>query len=166
MAKKPKKATEAEVAVLDEKLDALDELDGGIHDLTPEQLEETSREILWSSGAAFKLRRARKEVRYKLYRLRTEAEGKCSAHHIDAEFRASFEGQPLFKGWRFFGELWDVALIDPMTIVSRANSEQEEWDAVIRAKYPQVTPGGKVVYPDLTVKKRVEAAAKKLSSED
>ena len=103
-------------------------------------------------------RRARKQVRYQLYRLRTDALGKASADSTQ-EFRESFESQPLFKGWRFFAETWDVALDDPMRVVARLHTEQEEWDAVVAAKFPQVSVDGKVSYPNPNVRRRVEAEA-------
>jgi hypothetical protein len=160
-----KQITEAEMKALDEQIDSLDDprSDDNIANLSPEALDEVSEVIRGGSQEAFALRRKRKDVRYKLYRLRTEAEGKCSAHEIPQAFRDVFQKQPYFKGWRFFGSLWDVSLLDPMVVVARDHTEQEEWDAIIRAKFPQITADGRVVYPDITVKKKVDAVAKKIS---
>jgi len=145
---------------LDDEIEAIE-----LAELEPEEVDEVvERVIAGHSAEAREMRRTRKEVRYLLYRLRTEAEGKGAAAS-DPGFRAAFEGQPLFKGWRFFASLWDVALSDPMRVVSRDNSEQAEWDAVVAAKYPQLTPEGGIHYPDITVRERVEAEAARRSEE-
>lgn len=155
------KSKAVEAKALDKQIDAVE-----LADMSPEEMDaEAVRIVSGNSPEAVELRRLRRGVRYKLYRLRTEIEGKCSAPDIGQEFRSRFEKQPLFKGWRFFGSLWDVALADPYLVVARDHTEQEEWDQIIRSKYPQLTPGGGVHYPDITVKRKVEAAEKRLVKE-
>ncbi|PNV85934.1 MAG: hypothetical protein C0610_09290 [Desulfobacteraceae bacterium] len=121
---------------------------------------EIERVVAALSDEGMQLRRARKEVRYKLYRCRTEAEGKCGSG-TDEDFKKLFEDQDGFGQWRFFGVTWDVAFDDPYRIVHRDKSEQEEWDELVAAKFPTVLPGGKIVYPDIKVRKRVEEEAQK-----
>lgn len=162
-------ATATQVAFLSAQIEALDDAKsdfGDIAEMSPEQIEDVARVIKGGSEEALLLRRQRKAVRYDLYRLRTEAEGKCSAFHVSPEFRSRFESQPAFKGWRFFGTLWDVSLMDPFLAIARDQSEQEDWDAIIRAKFPQITLTGGVVYPDIAVKKRVDATAGKLIADN
>lgn len=122
--------------------------------------EEVTRTVKAFSSEGMKMRAERKKVRYQLYRLRTDAEGKCS-HDSSKEFVKSFEDQAIFDNWRNFGTTWDVSLTDPMMIVRRDLSEQEEWDDLVRRTYPQITHDGKVVYPDIKVKKRVDDEVKK-----
>lgn len=161
-----KKVTEEQVLDLDKQIEDLDlPTDDNIANLSPERLEEVAVTIAGNSMEAFRLRRARKDVRYKLYRLRTEAEGKSSASDVSDDFRKHFENQPFFKGWKFFAALWDVSLLDPMQVVARDHSEIEEWEAIVRAKFPQLTPDGKVVYPDISVKEKVDLAAQKFNVE-
>lgn len=140
----------------------VEKLDSEIEDL---QLSEMSSSEIERTVAAFspegvQLRAARKKIRYQLYRLRTEAEGKASATSTK-EFIKAFESQPLFDGWRFFATTWDVAFENPMRIVHKDKSEQEEWDEVVAAKFPRITPGGGIEYPDIKVRKAVEAEAAK-----
>jgi hypothetical protein len=153
MAKHTKKQAK-EVEKATKQLEDLDSLKDGenIADMTPDQLE---RKVKAFSDEGLKLRRARKEVRYQLYRLRTDAEGKNS-HESTKTFIKKFEDQPYFDGWRNFGTTWDVAQDDPYRIVHKTLSEQEEWDEVVRSKFPQIDHNGKVTYPDITVRKRVE----------
>ena len=128
-----------------------------LHEMSEAQVE---RVIKGFSPEARELRANRKKIRYQLYRLRTEAEGKNSAESKD-KFRKSFEKQPLFDGWRFFAVTWDVAFDDPNRIIHKDKSEQEEWDELVRAKFPVILAGGRVEYPDITVKKRVDAEIEK-----
>jgi len=154
-------STRKALRTLDDEIDALE-----LAELEPDEVDEVAaRVISGHSAEARAMRRDRKQIRYQLYRLRTEAEGKGAAAS-EPEFRDHFEAQPLFKGWRFFGQLWDVALDDGMRVVSRDNSEQAEWDAVVAAKFPQLTPEGGIHYPDITVRERVEAEAARRSEEE
>lgn len=137
---------------LDETIEEL-ELDS----MTEKEITDTVNAF---SSEGLKLRAERKKVRYKLYRLRTEAEGKC-ASDVDDEFKKSFASQEGFDSWRMFATTWDVSMTDPMKVVSRALSEQEEWDNVVMSKFPQIKPDGKIVYPDIQVKKKVDAESKK-----
>lgn len=137
-----------------EKLETeIEELE--LSEMTASEIEKT---VAAFSDEGMQLRAARKKVRYNLYRCRTEAEGKCGASTEDG-FRDKFESQDLFGGWRFFGTTWDVAFDDPYRIVHKDRSEQQEWDELVAAKFPQILPGGKVVYPDIKVRKRVEDEA-------
>ena len=141
-----------------EKLDGeIEALDGTLAEMSPSEIERT---VAAFSPEGMQLRAARKKVRYELYRCRTEAEGKCGASPPKG-FKAKFESQPFFGGWRFFGTSWDVSFEDPYRIVHKDKSEQEEWDDLIRAKFPTIQPGGKVVYPDINVRKKVEVEAEK-----
>lgn len=135
----------------------IDDDDIQLSEMHPSEVEKTVKAF---SPEGLELRAARRKVRYKLYRCRTESEGK-GASGCDQEFKEKFESQDGFTGWRFFATNWDVALDDPCIVVSRDLSEQAEWDLVVRSKFPQIQPGGQIVYPDITVKKRVEAEAKK-----
>ena len=138
------------------------ELENKIEEL---ELDEMSEEEINDTVKAFssegvKLRADRKKIRYKLYRLRTESEGKC-ASDVDDDFKEIFENQDGFDSWRMFATTWDVSMTDPRKVVSRALSEQDEWDNVVRSKFPQIKPDGKIVYPDIQVKQKVDAESKK-----
>lgn len=156
MAKKKK----AEQEKLEADIDALDEEGSELADMTPEEIEgAAARIVAGNTIEARDLRRTRKGVRYKLYRLRTEKEGKAPAPEVEEGFREHFESQPLFKGWKFFAILWDVALDDPMEVIARDHSEIEEWEAVVAARYPRLRPDGGIEYPDIKVRERVERLA-------
>lgn len=127
-----------------------------LHDKSEKEIE---RVISGLSSEAMKIRRERKKIRYQLYRLQNEALGKC-ANVSEEGFKEKFEEQPLFDGWRNFTITWDTALDDPYRIVRRHHSALEEWEEVVAAKFPSVAPGGKISYPDITVRKKVEAEAK------
>lgn len=158
MSKKSKtqlsKAELAEVQELDKAIEELDEVH--LADMSRSEIEKVVRSF---STEGLELRARRKKVRYRLYRCRTEAEGMAPSE-ADDEFKAKFESQPYFNGWRFFGEQWDVAFDDPYRIVHRDLSEQEEWEELVRAKFPTIIDG-RVVYPDINVRRKVEAEAAK-----
>lgn len=133
---------------------AMEDLD--LSDMTEKDMIETIKSF---SPEGLRLRRERKAIRYQLYRLRTESEGKASAAS-SPEFRNAFESQSLFDGWRFFGTTWDVSFDDPYRIVHKDKSEQEEWDELVAAKFPTIDSNGKVSYPDITVRRKVEEYSK------
>lgn len=141
-----------------EKLDdEIEELDDSIHKMDETEVEEV---VSGLSMRGMTFRRDRKDVRYKLYRLRTEADG-GPASEVDEEFKKKFEEHDLFGGWRFFAITWDVAFDDPFRCVHRDKSGVQEWDELVKAKFPQVGPGGKVAYPDINVRKKVEKNLRK-----
>lgn len=128
-----------------------------LHDKSEEEITEVINGL---SREAMTLRGKRKRVRYQLYRLKSEAEGRC-ANVSEPGFKESFEDQDhLFGGWRNFSITWDVAMDDPMRIVHRRHSMAEEWEEVVASKFPSIAPGGKITYPDITVRRKVEAEAK------
>jgi hypothetical protein len=128
-------------------------------DLYDKSADEIERVIRGLSSEAMELRRKRKKIRYQLYRLHNEALGKCD-NVSEPGFKEIFEQQALFDKWKNFSISWDVALDDPYRIVHRIRSVTEEWEEVVAAKFPLVSPGGKITYPDITVRKKVEAEAK------
>lgn len=146
-----KKITEREAKELDIEVEELE-----LHDMNDKEIE---RVVSAMSTEGMSLRRARKKVRYQLYRLKAEAEGRTFNVSEDG-FKEKFEVQPMFDGWKNFSINWDVALDDPYEIVSRIHSVEEEWNEVMKAKFPQVSIGGGITYPDIKVKKKVEAEAK------
>jgi len=145
------KLSETQVKALESHNNIIEELD--LSEMTEKDM---NRVITSFSEEGLQLRKNRKEIRYQLYRLRTEAEGKASSDS-EEKFRTAFTSQPLFDGWRFFGTTWDVAFDDPMRIVHKDKSEQQEWDELVAAKFPTIDENGKVSYPDITVRKKVEA---------
>jgi len=149
------KLSEKEVKTVEKLNNKIENLD--LSDMSKNEIDKVIKSF---SPEGLELRRKRKAIRYQLYRLRTESEGKASADSTD-EFRESFSNQPLFDGWRFFGTTWDVAFDDPMRIVHKDKSEQQEWDELVAAKFPTIDANGKVSYPDINVRKKVEAITKK-----
>ena len=134
----------------------VDVLNSEIDDLELSEMSNTEIDSVVKafSTEGMKLRKERKAIRYQLYRLRTEAEGKSSAD-VTKKFKNAFDSQPLFDGWRMFGTTWDVSFDDPYRIVHKTLSEQEEWKELMRAKFPEII-NGRIVYPDITVRKKVE----------
>jgi len=80
--------------------------------------EEILRVVDGLSQEAMTLRKERKAIRYQMYRVKTEAEGKC-ASKVEEGFREQFEEQPFFDGWKNFSITWDVAMDEPLRIVHR-----------------------------------------------
>lgn len=107
-------------------------------------------------------RLTRREARYKLYKIRYALEkGKKLSNAKKAKKEREFyEDQVGFDGWENFAMSWDVALHNPDVIVSRMFTETEEWERTVLAKFPRIEPGGKIVYPDLSVQKKVESIGK------
>lgn len=168
--KKTTKLTKAQIEKQKELDKEIEDLE--LHEMSPTEIEKV---VNGFSSEARTLRKQRKDVRYWLYRLKTQAEGKTSVPPVlkigDSEsseevpyeeFREKFESHPLFGGWRFFGITWDVAFEDPYRCVHKDKSELEEWEELVRAKFPTIEPlTGKIRYPDINVRKRVEAEIEK-----
>ena len=124
-----------------------------LHEMSQNDIE---RVISGFSVEATQLRRDRKKVRYQLYRLKNEAEGRTFSESTD-EFKSIYESQSLFDSWRFFGVTWDVSMDDPQRIVHKDKSEVEEWEELLKAKVPILHPGGRIEYPDVNVRRKIEA---------
>jgi len=107
--------------------EVVEELDTEIEELELADMSETEIEktVAAFSDEGMELRAKRKKVRYQLYRLRTESEGKCGADSTE-EFKAQFDAQDKFDGWKNFASTWDVAFDEPTRIVHKTKSEQEE----------------------------------------
>jgi len=123
-----------------------------LDELSPKEIERTVKAL---SPEGMAMRRSRKDVRYKLYRLATEANG-GPASGVDKKFIDRFEKDPNFGGWRFFGVTWDISADEPYQCIHREKSNIEEWDEIVASKFPQISPGGKVTYPDINVRKKIE----------
>jgi len=73
------------------------------------------------------LKLGRRNVRYQLYRIRTEAEG--GASHKAKQIKLYYEKQPGFTRWVGFAREWDVDSEGKHhLIVRRRNSEEQEWN--------------------------------------
>jgi len=138
----------AEVDRVGRQIDSIEDL----HEMSESEIKRT---VSAFSEEGVALRSKRKKIRYKLYRVRTEVLGKGASGQKNA-FRKKFEEQPFFGGWRNFAITWDVAFDDPFRIVHKEHSELEEWEEIVRAKFPTIVDG-RVLYPDITVREKVEA---------
>ena len=94
------------------------------------------------------LHQLRRQVRYKLFRLRTEAlttaaaetdkTGKVKITHseVDDDFKDKFIGNPVFgltNGFADFSVTWDVSEENPYAMVSRDKSVDQEWNEHLEA---------------------------------
>jgi hypothetical protein len=149
------KLSKKQAKVVENLDNEIEELD--LSEMSPNEIEKVVKSF---SEEGVKLRRARKEIRYQLYRLQSEANGISTAKSTK-KFINAFESQPLFGGWRFFTITWDVAFDDPMRIVHKDKSALEEWNELVKAKFPTIDHNGKVSYPDINVRKKMEAYLKK-----
>ena len=78
---------EQEQEKLEEEIEEIE-----LHDKSAEEIKEV---IDGLSQEAMTLRRNRKRIRYQLYRLKSEAEGRC-ANVSEEGFKELFEEQPFF----------------------------------------------------------------------
>jgi hypothetical protein len=83
----------------------------------------------------------RKQVRYWLFRLKTEADGGPKAVGVPRGLRAYFKKAEWFDGWENFGVTWDVESDDPTTTRPRYESIHEEWDHKIDGIVREQTRG-------------------------
>lgn len=83
----------------------------------------------------------RRGVRYRLFRLKNEAEGGATIETPEG-FKEHYEAQKWFDGWDKFGITWDVGdpvrpqprgSENPLEVVPRYVSVQEEWEDVVDA---------------------------------
>ena len=148
--------SEKEMVEMDEDIEKLE-----LHDMDPEEVE---RVVNGMSKEATDYRRIRKGIRYILYKLKSAQLGSGAeptdemyiSRGLDPNgFKDKFTSQEGFAGWKMFAESWDVHLTEPYRIVHRELSTIQEWDEIVRSKYPTIKPGGQIVYPDLKVKESV-----------
>lgn len=139
-----------EQEILDRDIEGLE-----LHDKSEEEIAKVVEAF---SKEGITLRRQRKKVRYQLYRLMNEALG-ITSNVSEEGFKEHFESDPNFGGWKFFSITWDVAFDDPYRCVHKDKSAEDEWNELVAAKFPQMTSDGKLSYPDITVRKAVEAEA-------
>ena len=135
-------------------------IDTEIDDLPMHEMD-TEKAIAKLDPNSIQARIKRKQIRYQLYCLRSQTEGKPLPENLDKTLVGHFMLQPGFDGFKNFAVTWDVALHDPMKVVSRNYSETEEWDRVVQAKFPQIQPDGSIKYPDMKVKEAVDTEYKK-----
>jgi hypothetical protein len=72
-----------------------------------------------------------RQVRYWLYRFRTNAEGGAPATGAPRGLKPHFEKLPGFRGWKEFANTWDVDKDKPFDIYSRQFTELQEWEATL-----------------------------------
>lgn len=74
----------------------------------------------------------RSQVRYHLYRARTEEDGGCECEEATEEIKNFYEKQKGFGGWNGFARTWDVGKEgDHHVIIERKETEEQEWNAVL-----------------------------------
>lgn len=134
----------------EELSDEIEDLE--LADLSEEQIEEKWRQF---SENSMNVREERKTIRYQLYKRKAQEDGKALGYMFDDGFIESYEKQLGFLGWKFFADEWDVAFNDPSTVVARAISAEDEWNEIVRAKFPQIQPGGGIVYPNRKVERAI-----------
>lgn len=145
--------------MIDNEQEKIDEQIENIDNLHEIDEKDYDKIVSAFSAEGLELRKKRKDVRYRLYRVQKEKEGKFRSD-ADEDFVKHFEKDPNFGGWKWFGFNWDVRLDNPWVCIHREKSLQQEWDDVVQAKYPQLLPDGGIHYPDLKVKEAVVAEAK------
>ena len=91
-----------------------------------------------------------------MYSMRSAENGKTLPEDIPDDFSEKYETQRGFDGWKNFATTWDVSLHNPEVIMSRMFSEEEEWERVVLAKFPQIQHDGSIKYPDMSVKEKVD----------
>jgi len=141
------------------------EIDKQIDDIAMHEMtgEEALKQI---NPNSLRARVKRRDVRYLLYKFRgsviERSDGSFTQlpDNIPKGFKKKYEDQDGFDGWKNFSITWDVALHDPELIINRMFSEEEEWQRIIQAKFPQIQPDGKIKYPDMRVKKAVDKEIK------
>ena len=87
----------------------------------------------------------RQQVKYLLARLRAHAESGAELPEIPEGFRESFSRQVHWKGWINYHVSWDVADDDHWVVVSRAKSQEQEWNEDRVKVIPVITPEGEIV---------------------
>ena len=79
----------------------------------------------------------RKQIRYLLFRLKTQTESGVETPKLPKGFRKSFTTQKKFQGWTSFGVTWDVGGRIPNEDNPHSDTTSEEesaWTVVMRDK--------------------------------
>jgi len=79
----------------------------------------------------------RRQIRYLLQRLRTEAMGGVEPPILPKGFRESFERQHKFRGWGNYQRVWDVD-DSGWNIVLLDISAEEAWNQLLLEKVPEL----------------------------
>ena len=77
----------------------------------------------------------RKDIRYLMFRLKTEVEGGNIAPELPKGFKKTFETQKKFQGWLSFGVTWDVGgrvLTEENPNADTTSDENSFWTIVLR----------------------------------
>lgn len=83
----------------------------------------------------------RRKIRYACFRIQTYIiNGHPKYDDSHQEIKDKIESLPDFEGWEKFGKTWDIATPDPIIIVKRKWSIEEEWLAILKHVVP-VLPG-------------------------
>jgi len=70
----------------------------------------------------------RRQVRYWLFRFRTEAEGGASSKGAPRGLRKHYEDHPHFGGWDSFGMTWDISADDVEVIIPLRYTLEQAWN--------------------------------------
>ena len=79
----------------------------------------------------------RRQIRYLLSRLRTEATGGVEPPKLPDGFRETFERQDKFRGWPNYQKVWDVD-DSGWSIVLLDISAEEAWNNLLMEKVPEL----------------------------
>lgn len=79
----------------------------------------------------------RRQIRYLIARLRTEADGGVEPPKLPDGFRETFERQDKFRGWTNYQKVWDVD-DSGWGIVLLDVSAEEAWNKLLEEKVPEL----------------------------
>jgi len=79
----------------------------------------------------------RRQIRYLISRLRTEATGGVEPPELPEGFRDTFERQDKFRGWANYQKIWDVD-DSGWGIILLDISAEEAWNKLLLEKVPEL----------------------------
>lgn len=87
----------------------------------------------------------RRQIRYACFRIQKfVVEGKPEIEPEHQKLREEIQSLPGFGGWDKFAVSWDVADPDPITLVKRKFSIEQEWNAVLQNVVPEIKSNSQI----------------------
>jgi hypothetical protein len=81
----------------------------------------------------------RRQIRYLLARIRSQATGVCEdVPEMPEGFKETFESQDAFRGWIAYTVTWDVDETDPWKVVTLKKSLEDEWQEKLNEVVPEL----------------------------
>ena len=101
--------------------------------------ENRDFEVLFNSLSK-QQKRLRRDIRYGCFRIQKYIVEGCPIYEDSHQLiKDAIEKLENFESWETFAITWDISIPEPLTLVKRKWSIQQEWNAVLTKVVPELT---------------------------